>query len=61
MEQGAALEDPSQRGKKGSEDSAHATDANAGARNKSAKSIRTKFLVGTAGTIIFSTAGQVAG
>ena len=31
----------------GSEDRAHVTDANAGAQNKSTKSIRTKFLVGT--------------
>ncbi len=34
MKQGAASEEPSQRGKKGSEDRAHMADANAGAQNK---------------------------
>ncbi len=47
MEQGAASEEPSQRGKKGSEDRAHVTDANPGAQNKSTESGHTKFLVGT--------------
>ncbi len=46
MEQGAASEEPSQRGKKGSEDRAHVTDANAGAHNKSTESTHTKLLVG---------------
>lgn len=51
LEQGAASEEPGQRGKKGSEDRAHVRDANAGAQNKSTESIHTKLLVGTTGIL----------
>ncbi len=54
MEQGAASEEPSQRGKKGSEDRAHVTDANACAQNKTTESIHTKMFVGTGLTIFAS-------
>ena len=47
LEQSAASEEPGKRGKKGSEDRAHAKDANAGAQNKSTKSIGTEFSAGT--------------
>ena len=47
MEQGTASKKPGQRGKKGSEDRAHVTDATAGAQSKSTESVHTKCFVGT--------------